>query len=344
MKFMIINRIRLHKAVTIFLKSQKNLDYTQPETQRNIESHGVLVDELEVFNRMFWVQPGQTISIPNWPKRDHGDFEKVKVLEENKDFLLLFKPYGVVVQPGAGHTNDNLVEWLLKKYPEQNQFDSITYPSRGLVHRLDKNTQGLMIVAKNLDTLVFLQSQFKQRKVSKKYLCVVEGIIEKQFIIKAYQTRDKIDVKRQKLFWDKDLAMDYDLQSRFSYSVVKPIATSKDSGQSLIEVEIKTGRMHQVRLHMQSIGFPLVSDHVYTKKVLELAKYQQADREFDSGWYSWYPSNAVPNVSDEIMLNYKKDIFDNQEYCLLSNYLKIQLPEGRVLEADMVDIDKLNFE
>jgi 23S rRNA pseudouridine1911/1915/1917 synthase len=341
---MIINRIRLHKAVTLHLKSQKNLDYTQPEIQRNIENYGVFVDELEVNARMFWVQPGQHISIPNWPKRAHGDFDKVKVLEENKDFLLLFKPFGVVVQPGAGHTSDNLVEWLLKKYPEQQKFDPVVNPSRGLAHRLDKNTQGLMLVAKNLETLIFLQTQFKERKVGKKYLCIVEGVLEKQYIIKAYQTRDKIDVKRQKLFWDKDLAMDYDTQSRFAHSIVKPIATSKEADQTLVEVEIKTGRMHQVRLHMQSIGFPLISDHVYTKKVLELAKYEQFDREFECGWYSWYPSSVVPNISKVIMESYKKDIFDNQEYCLLSNYLKIQLPEGRVLEADVVDVEKLNFE
>jgi RluA family pseudouridine synthase len=341
---MIVNRIRLHKAVSLFLKLQKNLDYTQPEIQRNIENYGVFVDELEVFGRMFWVQPGQSVSIPNWPKREHGDFEKVRILEENKDFLLLFKPFGVVVQPGAGHTNDNLVEWLLKKYPEQNQFDPLLYPSRGLVHRLDKNTQGLMLVAKNLETLISLQNQFKERKVGKKYLCIVDGLLEKQYIIKAYQTRDKIDVKRQKIFWDRDLAMEYDAQSRFAHSIIKPIAISKDSNQSLVEVEIKTGRMHQVRLHMQAIGFPLTSDLVYTIKVLELAKYEQSERDFESGWYSSYPSTAVPFIGSDSMSRYKKDIFDNQNYCLLSNYLKIQLPEGRVLEADVVDISKLNFE
>jgi 23S rRNA pseudouridine1911/1915/1917 synthase len=341
---MIINRIRLHKAVTLFLKSQKNQDYTQPEIQRNIENYGVFVDQLEVFSRMFWVQPGQSISISNWPKREHGDFEKVKVLEENKDFLLIFKPFGIVVQPGAGHTNDNLVAWLMEKYPEQKNFDPITYPSRGLVHRLDKNTQGLMLVAKNLETLVALQNQFKDRKVGKKYLCIIEGLLETQYIIKAYQTRDKIDVKKQKLFWDRDLAMDYDTQSRFAYSIIKPIAISHDINQSLVEVEIKTGRMHQVRLHMQSIGFPLVSDHVYLKKVLEMAKYEQKEREFESGWYSWYPSKPVHDVSSLQMAGYKSDIFDDQDYCLLSNYLKIQLPEGRVLEADVVDVENLSFE
>lgn len=338
---MIVNRIRLHKAVTLFLKSQKNFDYTQPEIQRNIENYGVLVDELEVFNRMFWVQPGQGIRIDNWPKRQHGDFDKVKILEENKNFLLLFKPFGVVVQAGAGHANDNLVEWLLSKYPEQQKFDFTKYPSRGLAHRLDKNTQGLMIVAKNLETLIFLQNQFKERKVTKKYLCIVEGIVEKQYIVKAYQTRDKIDVKRQKLFWDKDLAMTYDAQSRLAFSIIRPVAVSDDTNESLVEVEIKTGRMHQVRLHMQAIGFPLVNDHVYTKKIPELAKYEQNSREFESGWCAFYSLKMVQNVSEDQMLIYKKHIFDNQEYCLLSNYLKIELPEGKMLEADVVDINKL---
>ncbi|MBC7471897.1 MAG: RluA family pseudouridine synthase [candidate division SR1 bacterium] len=339
---MIVNRIRLHKAVTLFLKSQKNLDYTHPEIQRNIENYGVFVDELEVFNRMFWVQPGQSIHINNWPKREHGDFNKVRILEENENFLLLFKPFGVVVQPGAGHTNDNLVEWLLKKYPEQQKFDSTKYPSRGLVHRLDKNTQGLMIVAKNLETLIFLQNQFKERKVVKKYLCIAEGLVEKQYIVKAYQTRDKIDVKRQKLFWDKDLAKAYDSQSRFAFSIIRPIAISHQTNQSLVEIEIKTGRMHQVRLHMQALGFTLVSDHVYTKKVLENTKYEQDSRDFESGWYSFYPLKMVQNVSEDQMSIYKNDIFDNQSYCLLSNYLKISLSINKILEADIINTNNLN--
>jgi RluA family pseudouridine synthase len=340
---MIINKIRLHKAVTLFLKSQKNLDYTQPEIQRNIESYGVFVDELEVHARMFWVQPGQSVSIPNWPKRDHGDFDKVRILEENENFLLLFKPSGIVVQPGAGHTNDNLVQWLLKKYPEQAKFDPTVYPSRGLAHRLDKNTQGLMIVAKNIETLMMLQNQFKERKVIKKYLCIVEGQVEKNYIVKAYQTRDKIDVKRQKLFWDKDLAMDYDPQSRFGHSIIKPIAVSKEANQTLVEVEIKTGRMHQVRLHMQALDFPLISDHVYTKKLPEFAKFEEKSREFESGWFGSYPSETVKDVSPQIMTKFKKNIFESQDYCLLSNYLKIQLPDGKTLEADVVDIDKLEL-
>jgi RluA family pseudouridine synthase len=338
---MIINKIRLHKAVTLYLKSQKNLDYTQPEIQRNIENYGVFVDELEVFARMFWVQPGQHVTIPNWPKRDHGDFSKVKILEESENFLLLFKPYGIVVQPGAGHSNDNLVQWLLTKYPEQSKFDPEIYPSRGLAHRLDKNTQGLMIVAKNLETLIFLQNQFKERKVAKKYLCLVQGVIEKNYIVKAFQTRDIIDVKRQKLFWDKDQAMAYDIQSRFSHSIVKPIATSKEANQSLVEVEIKTGRMHQVRLHMQALGFPLINDHVYPEKILELAKFEQDSREFESGWFGWYSSEALPEISIDKIQNVKKTIFDNEDYCLLSNYLKIQLPDGKTLEADVVDTNKL---
>jgi RluA family pseudouridine synthase len=340
---MIVNQIRLHKAVSLYLKSQKNLDYTQPEIQRNIENYGVFVDELEVFNRMFWVQPGQSVRIDNWPKRDHGDFEKVKVLEEGKDFLLLFKPFGVVVQPGAGHTHDNLVEWLLKKYPEQALFDSTAYPTRGLAHRLDKNTQGLMLVARSVEALTALQTQFKERKVVKKYLCLVNGLLDKQYIIKAYQTRDKVDVKRQKLFWTKQLAMDYDTQARFSHSVVKPLAMCSETNSSLVEVEIKTGRMHQVRLHMQAIGFPLMSDHVYIKKDLELAKFEQTSVDFEEGWYALYPTQMVKIIDVAQMESIRKIVFDNQDYCLLSNYLKIQLPDGKMLEADVVDLGKLNL-
>lgn len=339
---MVVNKVRLHKAVSLYLKRNKNLDYTHPEIQRNIERYGVFVDELEVFDRMFWVQPGQSISVINWPRREHGDFEKIRILEENDNIILIFKPFGIVVQPGAGHSKDNLVEWLLQKYPEQSLFDPEKYPTRGLVHRLDKNTQGLLLIAKNLESLVKLQQEFKERNVVKKYLCVADGILDKQYMIKAYQTRDKIDVKRQKLFWSRDLALAYDKQARFAHSVVRPLFYSLESNKSLVEVEIKTGRMHQVRLHMQNIGFPLSSDHIYTLKDLELGKFEQNNVHFEEGWYSLFPIHTPKEIPSKEFNKLQATMFDSQEYCLLSNYLKILLPDRKTIEAELFDTNEID--
>ena len=335
---MITKQTRLHKAVSIHLKKIDNNDFTQPEIQRNIEKYGVKVDDLDVFNRLFWVLPGQTVQINNWPKRDHGDFDKIKIIEESNKFLLLFKPFGVVVQPGAGHLKDNLVMWLLAKYPELEKFDPTDYPSRGLAHRIDKNTQGLLLVAKDIETLDLFQSQFRRREVVKKYLCIVEGLLDQQYTVKAYQSRDKLDVKRQKMFWTRETSQAYDAKSRFAHSVIKPLAVCPEIDQTLVEVEIKTGRMHQIRLHMQAIEHPLVGDHVYNKKILDLAKAEQKTIEFDCGWHSFYPSINVKKVSASIFLNYKKTIFDDENYCLLSNQLKITLPDNKILDAEIINI------
>jgi 23S rRNA-/tRNA-specific pseudouridylate synthase len=93
-------KTRLHKKVWEYLQEINNHDYTNPEVQRNIENYGVEVAGIMVKKRLHWVFPGQCISIEHWPKREHGNFDEVKILFENDHCLVLFKPSGIVVQPG----------------------------------------------------------------------------------------------------------------------------------------------------------------------------------------------------------------------------------------------------
>jgi 23S rRNA-/tRNA-specific pseudouridylate synthase len=338
----ITDKTRLHKVVSMVLKEQQNNDYTSPEIQRNIENYGVLVGNIMIKNRLHWVLPGQEIDLSSWPKREHGELGNIKILSEGEGYYLIFKPFGVVVQPGAGHQNDNLVSWLLENVKEQQTFDPEIYPSRGLVHRIDKNTEGLLLVAKTVEDLKFFQSQFKARTVTKKYLCVVDGIVEKRYIIKGYQAKNVKLVRRQEWFWGEKEALEYDSKARFSESYIRPLVVCTETQKSLLEVEIRTGRMHQIRLHCQELGFPLSNDHLYNRSSDgRKEKHFHGEKEFGVGWISWL-STSKPQELDKINFDEaQKTIFGEHEYCLLSNYLKLNLPNGQVLEAESVDIGKI---
>ncbi len=335
------NRTRLHKAVSQYLKDAGNDDYTGPEIQRNIQNYGVIVDGLLCKKRLEWVMPGQVLEISNWPKRDHGNFEHIKILHETSDFVVVYKPAGVVVAPGAGHIKDNLLVWLLGKYPEINQIDSSIHPSKGLVHRIDKDTQGLLLVARNQDTLELFQKQFKARTVVKKYLCVVSGIVDKFYHVKGYQCKSKQDIKKNILFFNKIEALKYDKEARYSESVIRPLATCIERNESLLEVEIKTGRMHQIRLHCQYMGFPLVEDKVYNEKRDGQDSFKVDSQEFEEGWRSWFGSTNIQNIDISKFSKIQEVAFGDVPYNLLSNYFKVLLPDDTIFEAEFVDIKKL---
>jgi len=319
-------KIRLHKKALEYLKEINNFDYTNAEIVKNIDNFGIYVDEILTKSRQSWVYPGQELNLDHWPKRDHGDFFNIKTLQENPDFLLIYKPKGVVVEAGAGHQVDNLVNWLEKTY-NQNFY---------LVHRLDKDTQGLLLIAKSQEALVFFQDQFRARSITKKYLCVVDGILDKVWNVKAWQSREKQNMLRQKLFWGETEALAYDPKSRESESIIFPKFICPQTNQSLVEVQIKTGRMHQIRLHCEGIGFPLSAELVYkhTKSVSEKILNTE-----NSPVKNFYPLKIAKELDKDAFLNLKTEIFGETEYCLLSNYLTIQTPENAVLGIQYVNLD-----
>jgi 23S rRNA pseudouridine1911/1915/1917 synthase len=337
----ITDKTRLHKAVSMYLKETGNDDYTGPEIQRNIANYGVIIDGLLCKKRLAWVMPGQEIDIPNWPKRDHGNFDNVKILHETNDFVVVYKPEGVVVAPGAGHMKDNLLVWLIEKYPEISSIDSSIHPSKGLVHRIDKDTQGLLLVARNQDTLEFFQTQFKARTVVKKYLCVVEGCVEKFYHVKGFQCKSRQDVKKNILFFNEEEALKYDKESRYSESIIRPLAVCKKQKTTLLEVEIKTGRMHQIRLHCQYLGFPLAEDKVYNEAKHISDTFEVQTNDFEAGWRAWLGVEPIQELDVIRFTQLQNTIFNNTNYCLLSNYFKVLLPDETMFEAEYVDIRSL---
>lgn len=180
----------------------------------------------------------------------------MKIIFEDKDILVIDKPAGLTVHPVNKSQKNTLVNQILAYYPKiKNVGDDVLRP--GIVHRLDKDTSGLIIVAKNQSAFEHLKRQFQERKVIKKYLALVMGQVkdEKGVITKAISLSGKDHKKRSVLLDDK---------SKKAWTEYKVLKRFKE--YTLLEVYPKTGRTHQIRVHLASIGHPIAGDKQYKFK------------------------------------------------------------------------------
>lgn len=190
----------------------------------------------------------------------------IKIIYEDNDILVADKPAGIVVFP-EGQTKENtLIDELIKKYPELK--DAGESPRYGIVHRLDKDTSGILLIAKNNKSLIFLQKQFINREVEKKYLALVTGSAkEEKGEIKTLIGRAPGDKRKQKAYLPDDPKSQGKREAVTEYKVIERF---KD--YTLLEVEIKTGRRHQIRCHFSYIHHPIAGDKLYGFKNSPLPK------------------------------------------------------------------------
>jgi len=178
----------------------------------------------------------------------------VKIVDETKDYLVIEKPSGLLVHPAPSQKTSTLVDFLVKHAPEIKKVgDAKERP--GIVHRLDREASGLMVVAKSKKMFEHLKKQFQTHDIAKEYLALVYGKVVKDFdaintAIGRKKGRGRMSARAKAQEGDKDAVSHYDVLERF------PQAT-------LVKVRTETGRMHQVRVHMKSIGHSLVGDSLY---------------------------------------------------------------------------------
>ena len=184
--------------------------------------------------------------------------KEIKIIFEDKNILILDKWSGLVVNRSNTYKEITLQDILEKKYPEfySNVSDEDYLSRSGLVHRLDKDTSGIVAVAKNTDTFYYLLQQFKQRKTLKEYVAVVHGEIEDEIIeIDAPLARNP----------KSPLRIAVVSGGKPAYTKIEKIYSKNIDGNfyTLIRVFPKTGRTHQIRIHLSSIGHSVAGDKIY---------------------------------------------------------------------------------
>ena len=242
------------ERLDLFL-AQHCTDLSRSQVQRLIEGGYVTVNGRAA--RSAWKpQPGQVISLtipPPEPVEVIPQEMPLNIAYEDDDILVVDKPPGLTVHPAPGHSHSTLVNALLAYCTDLQGIGGILRP--GIVHRLDKDTSGLMVVAKNQKAHATLSRQFKERSIKKGYVALVRGSLEsRDGIIEAPIGRDPKNRKRMAV-------VDGGKEARTGYRVREYL-----EGFTLVQAFPETGRTHQIRVHFASIGHPVAGDAIYGPK------------------------------------------------------------------------------
>ena len=245
-----VANLRLDKALSILLE-----DVSRSKIQSHLENGLILVNGKKE-KSSYKLSENDLIEIEDFPN-EISDLNPedipLDIVYEDDDVLVVNKPKGLVVHPGAGNEEHTLANAL--KFHSEN-LSSLNGEFRpGIVHRIDKDTAGLLIVAKNDSAHAFLSSQLSDHTLGRKYYALVLGVIaENEGKIIAPIGRDQ--KFRQKMAVDL-------LRGKEAETNFKVIERFKDS--TLVECSLKTGRTHQIRVHMTYIGHPVIGDPIYGK-------------------------------------------------------------------------------
>ena len=239
--------------IDTYLSSNEEVDLTRAKIQTLIKNGNILVNNKPIKNS-YKVQNGDEIVI-NYVEENldiKPEDIKLDIVYEDDDVIVVNKESGMVVHPAVGNTSGTLVNALMG-YSELSKVNDEFRP--GIVHRIDKDTSGLLLVAKNDKAHLFLEEELKEHKIVRTYVALVHGVIKHDTgEIDAPIGRDKQDRKKMAVTSEN---------SKTAITHFKVLERYKNT--TLIECKLETGRTHQIRVHMKYIGYPIVNDPMYSR-------------------------------------------------------------------------------
>ena len=263
---LIVDENNQNKRVDVFLsKYEKKISRTKI---KNLIEKGYLeINNLKVLepSKKVNIKDKIKLEVPELKKLEIKPYKyKLDIIYEDNDVMVINKPAGLVVHPAAGNFDNTLVNALIN-YDKKN-LSSINGELRpGIVHRLDKDTSGVIIVAKNNFAHTHLSKQFNEHSIDRKYIALVWGKLRPQkgeiktFITRSSKNRQLMDVSQTK----GKLAIT-------NYKTIEIYENARVPTLSLVEYRLKTGRTHQIRVHMKFKGNPILGDKSYKKKLKKL--------------------------------------------------------------------------
>ena len=298
---LIIDELTDNQRIDAYLAEYMQ-DFSRSKIQSEIKKGSVLVNSKTV-KPSYSVKEGDEIvfEIPETTIKIEPENIPLDIVWEDENMLVVNKPSGMLTHPTTIETTGTLVNALLYKYGE-NLSDVNGEFRRGILHRLDRNTSGMLMVAKNNKTHEYLVEKMKQGEMTKKYLAVVKSVIEEdEFTINKPIGRNPNQPHKMAVVEGE----------KESISKVKVLERFKDA--TLIEVPLITGRTHQIRVHLSSIGHPVYNDTLYgfgkmkiktDEQVLESYKLS-FPHPFDGGTVSL---EIKPDEKIEKVLHYLKSL------------------------------------
>lgn len=211
----------------------------------------------------YMLQSGDTIQlfisdeVKTEAKKAVGSSKPIDILYEDDNLLLINKPFGLLTHPDSPGDNDTLIDRALYYLQQKEDYSSSATFTPSVCNRLDRNTGGIVAVAKNYTALKAMNKLIRERKVKKLYLCVVKGFIKEAGEVKNFLLKDEEQNKSSIVEKNQEGA-------RGVHTKYKPLKSNGD--YTLVEVELITGRPHQIRAHFASIGHPIVGDIKYGDK------------------------------------------------------------------------------
>jgi len=263
---------------------QNNPDYSRSYFGGLIKNGNVIVNS-EIAKPSYRIKAGDKIEYEMTERQQLGKVAgediPLDIVFENDDVVVINKPAGIVVHPAAGHSSGTLVNALVGSYPQLEDAvydtdDEVSISRPGLVHRLDKDTSGVLIVAKNTKAMISLANQIRDKKAKKIYLALCAGWPkEVSGKLINYLGRNKKDRKTY-----TEVGQEQGREAVSNFQVLQNYLTLKKERVSLVEFQIETGRTHQIRVQSMLAGFPIIGDQSYhTKESQIISEHLKAKRQ-----------------------------------------------------------------